>query len=408
MREEGRRDGRGAARGHDVDDDGNDLHEQRHRAPARVAQLRRHRAGQSGRLTDNGRHAGALDRALDLRLDLGREPVDHRRRQHDERPEGRSGQGDQQRVRPGGRSQDGRLPGGVRPGARRHHQRHHEVRRQRVSRRRVRLLRLVDALQAERVFVPGVDSDLTRHASRGLLANRLRRGPRRVRLQGPALVLRRVRPGELSRRRSRATSRAISCPTRMEFPLDGTDNLYSGQADLEHRRELDARRHGLRRSDDELRARSLADPRLGGVRPITNPDPGTWESTRTIGAIDYRPAPQPALRILGPAHASGRPSPGPVQPGADRGRACRCASRTATCRRSGTPDQPCDAPQEAELRRRTAWLHLRPRRTTASRTGTSFGRMGPLSGPRTSSSSAPTIRTAETNALTLLLRRARG
>ena len=37
------------------------------------------------------RHAGALARADDLRRDLGREPVDHRRRQHDQRDQGIQG-----------------------------------------------------------------------------------------------------------------------------------------------------------------------------------------------------------------------------------------------------------------------------------------------------------------------------
>ena len=78
-----------------------------------------------------GATGGPLARADDLRRDLRREPVDHRRRQHDQRLQGGSGEGHQQRVRPGGRGQDRRLPGRIRPGARRRHQRHHEVGRQR-------------------------------------------------------------------------------------------------------------------------------------------------------------------------------------------------------------------------------------------------------------------------------------
>ena len=71
-----------------------------------------------GRLDGPRRHAGTFARADDLRRDLGREPVDHRRGQHDERLQGRPGQGHQQRVRAGGRGQDRRLSGRVRPGAR--------------------------------------------------------------------------------------------------------------------------------------------------------------------------------------------------------------------------------------------------------------------------------------------------
>ncbi len=50
------------------------------------------------------------------------------------------GQGHQQRVHPGSRGEDGRLPGRVRPQHGRRGQRHHQVGWQRVPRRRVRLL----------------------------------------------------------------------------------------------------------------------------------------------------------------------------------------------------------------------------------------------------------------------------
>ena len=82
----GRRVGRGPARGHDLDDDRDELHEQSaSRSPPRGPQLRRHRAREPGVVDGPRRHAGALARPADLRRDLGREPVDHRRRQHDER-----------------------------------------------------------------------------------------------------------------------------------------------------------------------------------------------------------------------------------------------------------------------------------------------------------------------------------
>ena len=177
----------------DLDDDRYELHERRHRAPAGSPQLRRHRASRipASRPTA-GYDAGTLARADDLRRDLRREPVDHRRRQHDQRPQGGPGQGHQQRVRAGGRGQDRRLPGRVRPRARGRRQRHHQVGRQRVSRRRVRLLRLDGhrgraAVRARRL---GHRAD----AGRRRRAVRLRRGPRRVPRQGSALVLRRVQP----------------------------------------------------------------------------------------------------------------------------------------------------------------------------------------------------------------------
>ncbi len=137
-----RRDGHRSDRRYDVHDDRDQLHEQGDYAPARRPQLRRHRPIESGRRPGSRRYARPLARADRLRRHLGREPVDHRRRQHDQRPQGLAGQGDQQRVRPGGRDQDRQLPGRVRPSARRRHQRHHEVRRQRFPRRRLLLLRL--------------------------------------------------------------------------------------------------------------------------------------------------------------------------------------------------------------------------------------------------------------------------
>ena len=63
------------------------------------------------------RDPGTFAGPLRLRGDFRREPVHHRRRQHDERHQRHPGQGDQQRVHRGGRSEDGGLPGGVRPGA---------------------------------------------------------------------------------------------------------------------------------------------------------------------------------------------------------------------------------------------------------------------------------------------------
>ena len=138
----GRRLGPGPAHRYDLDDDRHQLHEQRDRAAPGGPQLRRHRARESRCRHGPRGHGGALARADDLRGHLGREPVDHRRRQHHQRLQGNSGQGHQQRVRSGGRGQDRRLSGRIWPGARGRHQRRHEVRRKRLPRRRLRLLRL--------------------------------------------------------------------------------------------------------------------------------------------------------------------------------------------------------------------------------------------------------------------------
>ena len=125
----------------DVDDVGLELHRQgRRQAAALEPQLCRRRVRAAGRPGRQRRDAGPLAGDLDLRLDLGRELVPDRRRQHDERHQGHPGQGHQQRVHPGSRSQDLGLPGRVRPQHGRRGQRDHEVGRQRVPRRHLRLL----------------------------------------------------------------------------------------------------------------------------------------------------------------------------------------------------------------------------------------------------------------------------
>ncbi len=114
-----RRHGRGARRRRRDHDDGDLLHGPGHFTASGRPELRRHRSVPAGRPDGHRRSAGALARALDLRRDLGREPLPDRRRQHDERHQGVPGQDDQQRVRRGGRGQDRRLPGRVRPEHRR-------------------------------------------------------------------------------------------------------------------------------------------------------------------------------------------------------------------------------------------------------------------------------------------------
>ena len=156
---------------------------------------------------------------------------------------GFQGKAPQRRVHPGSRGQDRRLPGRVRPRPRRRRQRHHEVGRQRVPRRRVRLLRLVrhareaGSLPAQAGTAPDGTTCNTdgprhagRHAHRRLREAGRRLRPRRLRLEGPGLVLRGVRPGDLpdaDGRPLRATPTAVS--NNDQFPLNQWDNLYSGK-----------------------------------------------------------------------------------------------------------------------------------------------------------------------------------
>jgi hypothetical protein len=77
-------------------------------------------------------------------------------------------------------------------------------------------------------------------------------------------------------------------PTTMRFPLEGTDNLYS--AKLTWNIGPGSTLVGTVFADPTTNSGAgAADPRQGGfvVQPITNPDPGTWESSRTVGATDY-------------------------------------------------------------------------------------------------------------------------
>jgi carboxypeptidase family protein/TonB-dependent receptor-like protein len=83
-------------------------------------------------------------------------------------------------------------------------------------------------------------------------------------------------------------------PSTMTFPLDGTDNLYSGKLtwNLSRGSTLVA---SVFADPTTNSGAGLADPRqaispsgtLGVYQPITNPDPGTWESSRSIGGTDY-------------------------------------------------------------------------------------------------------------------------
>ncbi|MFY9552976.1 MAG: TonB-dependent receptor [Thermoanaerobaculia bacterium] len=67
-------------------------------------------------------------------------------------------------------------------------------------------------------------------------------------------------------------------PETMRFPFDETDNLYSGKLTWNLA------------ASTTLFGSVFADPtRNAGanLQPVTNPDPGTWQSTRTIGGVDF-------------------------------------------------------------------------------------------------------------------------
>ena len=246
-----------------------------HLAAAGFAQLHGHRQVEPGRQRGPRRDAGPRERPDDLRRDLGREPVHHRRRQHHQRHQGLPGQGPERRIHPGSRGQDRRLPGRVRPGARRRRQRHHEVRRQRVPRRRVRLLRLVrPACEAGSLPARGHRSgrhDLQRnrsghagrHADRGLREAGRRLRPRRLRLEGPDLVLHGVRPRDLPDTDGRTLRGFRGGQQQRAVPAQPVGQPVLRQADLQHRAGHDA--------DGLLLLRPVGHRRSSRIRPASEP-----------------------------------------------------------------------------------------------------------------------------------------
>ena len=198
-----------------------------------------------------------------------------------------------------------------------------------------------DALRADRVFVPGVDSGLTgmRIASYSradygadlggfLLKDRLWFFGAYDRVSGPAKISRYV------------SSNLV--PNTMEFPLDNTDNLYSGK--LTWNIVASSTLVGSVFADPTTNSgASLSDPRVGGP-PISNPDPGTWESTRTIGGTDFglrlnQLFGSSGLLTLQAARHQDRYALTPSGPGLQtRLEDWTCPNGT------GTPDQPCDIP----------------------------------------------------------------
>ncbi|MEX1246338.1 MAG: TonB-dependent receptor [Thermoanaerobaculia bacterium] len=200
-----------------------------------------------------------------------------------------------------------------------------------------------NALQAERVFVPGVDSDLSgmRLSSYSrtdygfdlggfVLKDRLWFFAAYDRISGPATISRYV------------SSELV--PDTMEFPLESTDNLYSGK--LTWNIAAGSTLVGSVFADPTTNAgASLADPRLGG-QPISNPAPGTWESTRTIGGTDFglrlnQLFGSSGLLTLQAARHQEKYALVPSGPG------LQVRLEDWTCQDgTGTPEEPCDIPGE--------------------------------------------------------------
>ena len=159
--------------------------------------------------------------------------------------------------------------------------------------------------------------------------------------QGPPLVLRGLQSRSTCHRglplrieRARAEHSGVSSGR------DGQPLL--GQTHVERRGRHDARRDRLCRSHDELRSRSLrppADP--AAIRLIVNPDPGTWESDRTIGGTDYGLRLNQLLRLSRTPDGPGLAPPGQLR--VDGGRRFGGSGQRSTCN-GGTPDDPCRRP----------------------------------------------------------------
>jgi hypothetical protein len=193
-----------------------------------------------------------------------------------------------------------------------------------------------NALQAERVFVPGVDSELSgmRLSSYSrtdygfdlggyVWKDRLWFFAAYDRVSGPSMI-------------SRYVSSDL-VPDTLQFPLDNTDNLYSGKLTWNIA------------ASSILIASVFADPTTtwgANRQPITNPDPGTWESTRSIGGIDYglrfnHLFGSSGLLTLQAARHQDQYSLVPTGPGLQvRFEDWTCPDGT------GTPEQSCDQPGE--------------------------------------------------------------
>ena len=299
--------------------------------------------------------------------------MDHRRRQHDQRLQGRSGQGHQQRVRPGGRGQDGRLPGRVRTGARRRHQRHHEVGRQRLPRRRRSLYYDSTGTAAEKEFRPG-DSGIAQ--MRVVDGNRFDYG---ADLGGFLLKDRlwffgaynRVTLGsEVSRLQP---STFVS--TDVRFPLDATSDLYSGK--LTWNLAGTTTVVGTVFADPSTSSGAAgADPRQGlGVSQVTPPvslDRFDLVLRAVSGRDGLRHPGDPPLRLARDRDSSGLVPQGPQRP---HGAADGIRYMDQTCA-GGTPESRAIA----------------RRRPTPSRAGTASSSGSMTTARRVASSTPPASR----------------
>ncbi len=200
-----------------------------------------------------------------------------------------------------------------------------------------------DALQAERTFEPGVDSDLT-----GMRIASYTRADYGVDLGGFLVKDRLWFFGAYDRVTNPAQiSRYVSSelvPDTLEFPVGNTDNLYSGK--LTWNLAAGTTLVGSVFADPTTNdGANLSDPRQGGP-PISNPDPGTWESTRSIGGTDFglranQLFGSAALLTLQAARHQDRYSLVPTGPG------LQVRTEDWTCPEGvGTPDAPCDTPGE--------------------------------------------------------------
>ncbi len=200
------------------------------------------------------------------------------------------------------------------------------------------------AVQAERVFEEGVDSALS-----GMRQHDYTRTDFGFDLGGYIVRDRLWFFAAYNRIESSAkVSRYVSSPlvpNTMRFPLQGTDNLYSGKLtwNVPSGTTLVAT---VFADPTRNSGAGAADPLQGSfvVQPITSPDPGTWQSSRTIGAADF------GLRL---SHVFGSDGLFTLQASRHRDRynltptgpGLRLRLEDWTCE-GGTPDEPCDIPGE--------------------------------------------------------------
>jgi hypothetical protein len=200
------------------------------------------------------------------------------------------------------------------------------------------------SLQSERVFQEGVDSPLS-----GMRLQDYERYDYGIDLGGYILKDRlwffaaynRIDfPASVSRYDS-----SLLVPSTMTFPLSGTDNLYSGK--LTWNLSSSTTLVGTVFADPSTSSGAgIADPRQGSfvVIPITNPDPGTWESSRSIGGTDFglRVTQLFGVSSLLTLQASRHQESYSLVP-TGPGRQPRLEDKTCA---GGTPDQACSPPDE--------------------------------------------------------------